>query len=895
MKIQDTDALAQPDPLRRKLLLGLHGMALGTPLGIGACGGTGDGSSDKGSSDAKIDTIVAKLPKLERSAQAVRVALASGSAVALASTNLVSAHNVSQVAADGSAGVITIGGAPQMSYLFDAGGQLLLMSVIEDGVRTTIDSRGTAEALLLVTSEVALQGPAMAIALRRALASSNFNTVVEPLRLAVEAAQGRKGIDPSDTELMNALKAATLRLRGKSAAAPASASRERALSVTVSPSGAKSGITILPTEDFNTVVLQNQFRRRTHAWIARSGSYDAAGTLTPVAPAVAVVDFPLDATTALSFDNIVTNVGDYIAQFYADIGFLGAYESGSAVWTPVKSAPVQLPFAPDGAQTVVHTVRVVGISAFESGTLSDAENRAYEQILWDTLIEDIAKPFMRTLVLPMVNEHVAKLGKLEFQQASWALVLNGLTDLSSLAVGGQFFPNTIAALRAGQFKTAISSFLTEFFSSNTFQGLYEAGFRAWMRASSTNWTLRDGSGTLIGVNLLSQEDLVARNVAALRGALDKLARIIQLIKVATLVGDYAAIGKDMLASARMTEFTLNISKAKTSLSPNPFQVAATSGQFPITVKVDGLDAAVPPSSVFVQWSCRGKYGTLYQVGGIGTNTFESALTIPTHNYVPSGIEGDPADPDTITATAYYRNPATNSHGRIEMGKASVSVEFKREFSVSISPNSTDVPSGIDLPMTAFLNEKLPAGSTVDWQWSHAGVGSLQAVAPDGNPADSQATFSTGSSEGTATLTVQATVRVPASDPKGARTIQTQPVSTTLKVKKGVRTITFVASGGSFSFACASSAPCFYGAFLVPIIPGAINYTAVFTDFAYGGCNRSLSWTTGRGDGGGCEFPITYHPFRPAQVVTNTWAVWMGFSDTWNPGNGKCTVTITLPA
>lgn len=71
--------------------------------------------------------------------------------------------------------------------------------------------------------------------------------------------------------------------------------------------------------------------------------------------------------------------------------------------------------------------------------------------------------------------------------------------------------------------------------------------------------------------------------------------------------------------------------------------------------------------------------------------------------------------------------------------------------------------------------------------------------------------------------------------------------------------------------------------------------AVFTDFAYGLCNRSMSWTTGRGDGGGREFPITYPPFRPAQVPSNTWAVWMGFSNTWNPGNGKCTVTITLPA
>ena len=40
----------------------------------------------------------------------------------------------------------SIEGAPQMSYVFDANGRLVLMSLVEAGVRTTVDSRGTAEA-----------------------------------------------------------------------------------------------------------------------------------------------------------------------------------------------------------------------------------------------------------------------------------------------------------------------------------------------------------------------------------------------------------------------------------------------------------------------------------------------------------------------------------------------------------------------------------------------------------------------------------------------------------------------------------------------------------------------------------------------------------------------------
>lgn len=883
MKTPNLTPQRLPSLLRRKLLLGLPGgLALASPLALVSCGGSSDDGG--GGFDPAIDEIVARLPALKRSAQAVKVVLPVGLGVDPATTHFVTGNNVSQVMADGSAGAVLIDGAPQMGYLFDANGRLLLMSAIEPGVRTTIDARGSAEALLLAVCEGGLLEPAIRIALRRALADARLDAVVEPVRQAVEAAQRRQGIDPADSELMDALRGAVRLLCG------ASGDGASPKSVTVSPEGTESGITVQPTEDFNTVVLQNQFRRRTHVWIARTGSYDSEGNYSALpapAPAPALADFALDATTALSFDNLVKSAGDYVTQFYSDIGFLGAYESGSAVWTPVKSAPVQLLFEPDGAQGVEYSARVVGIAAVDNGVLSEAENAAYEQILWDTLIEDIAKPFIQTLILPMISERVPGLAEPEFQKVSWQLVLNGIADLTNLAVGGSFFPATVDALKKGEFKAAVSGFLTEFFSSNTFQGLYEAGMSAWVKSSGVDWTLRDGKGTLIGVNLLDRETLAARNVAALRGALDKLARIIQLIKVGTLIGDYAAIGHDLLGSARLTEFTLTISKAQVSLTPKPFEVAATSGLFAITAKVEGLEASVPASSVFVEWKCSGKYGTLYQVGGSGSDSFTSPLTAPSHNYAPSGVEDDPADPETIAVVAFYRNPTTNK--RVEMGKASVSVVFKREFSLGLSPAGCDLPTETDMPLQAFVREKLPAGSTVEWEWTHGGAGTLTAGAPDANPGDSSATLATGAGEGSATVSVRATVRVPASDPKGARTIQTQVVSATYRIKKGTREITFDASGGVFSYADGTAS---YTAFIVPRLPKATGYVAVLSGYAYPNCNRTVRWNSEIPDRGDCNFPVTYHPIA-ARALAPCWAVWIGFAGL--PIEGKCTVTITLPA
>lgn len=891
-------AVPTPDPRRRRLLLGVGGsLALGSPMALVGCGGGGgDAEADAVASDAEasvvkadVAAVVTRLPAVRRSAVAVRVAFPAAQAALAADARLVTANNRSEIAADGTAGVVAIADAPQMAYVFGADGRLLLMGVCETGVRTAVDSRSTAEALLLLGSEAALQGPSTEIATRRALADAKLDAVVEPVRLAVEAALGRNGIDGDDAALADALKKAVKTLRQRTTVPPAAA-KTRPLSVTVSPSGTESGVTVEPTDDFNTVQLRNQFRRRTHYWVKRTGSYDAAGVFTPAAAplAVDIVDADLDATAALSFDNLVTSVGDKVAQFFADIGWLGAYESGSAVWQPVTGQPVQLPFAPDTASANVFAVRVVGIGATINGTLTADENTALEKILGTTLFEDVLKPFVRTLILPMLSERIAGNWTVEFEKLTSALLLNATVDLTSIAVAGSYFPQTAAALRAGDAKAVFGGFLAEFFSSNTFQALFETALKSYAAATQGNLvaTIRDSSGRMVGVNLLANQ-----NLADLKGSLGKLARIIQVIKVATLVGDYTAIAHDWIGSARLTEFSVNTSKATVALTPKPFRVVATAGIKAITVRVTGLDAAVPASSVFVRWTCSGKYGSLYQVTGSGVDDFESPLSSPTQNYIPTGIADDPNDPEVITATAFYRNPATN--GRIEMGRARVAVEFIQEFTLEASPkDNPQLPTDIDFQLTAVVNETLPTGATVEWEWVHGGVGSLAAVPADGNPRASAVTFKTGAADGAATATVRATVRLPATATSVARDVRTKAVVVPLRVKKGTRTITFTCGGGVF--------PCGptcgvndYSAFIVPKIAGAIGYSATFSGFGYGPCNRTVSWTGPVADGGGCSFPITHHPFTQGPAA-KAWAVWIGFGGPIE-GSGKLVATITLPA
>jgi hypothetical protein len=163
---------------------------------------------------------------------------------------------------------------------------------------------------------------------------------------------------------------------------------------------------------------------------------------------------------------------------------------------------------------------------------------------------------------------------------------------------------------------------------------------------------------------------------------------------------------------------------------------------------------------------------------------------------------------------------------------------------------------------------------------------------DGNARQSQVTLKTGASDGTASVTVAATVTVPATDAAGARVVKVKPVTATFKVKKGTRTVSFECGGGIFPCGqgCGVSE---YTAYIVPKIQGAISYSATMSGFAYPSCNRTVTWISTKGDGGDCDFPISHNPstFDPASP---NWAVWIGFGGAIVGGN-KCVATITLPA
>jgi hypothetical protein len=885
MKNDDLDAPISA--LRRKLLLGLpSGLAVTAPLALVSCGGSDDppASLAPASADhAEIEAIVARLPAVERSAVKVGVTLPAGSGVSLAGTALSTANCNAQVAADGTSAVSLINGAPQMAYLFGSGGKLLLMSIVEPGVRTTVDSRGTAEALVLIACEAALYGPAMEVAVREVLRT---HAIVEPVRLAVEAAMARNGIDSADTALMQALATAVAALR-KPPLEASGAGRKRAQGLTTIPD-LQSGLKVTAVADaYNTMVLTNTYRRRVCAWVSQIGYFDGAGNAVQLPAPLPIKDFfpvTLDSTGPLSFESLVSIAGDYVAGLIQDLGFLADYERGNFIWTPVDSKPVALEVAPAAATVAVYRTRAVGVGA-SAGLAQTAEETAkLKELLGATLWNDILLPLIKNFILPIVSARVEK----SLSDVAGQLLLAATVDMTSLEISGSYFPATVAAMKNGDAKEVLIQFFSEFLTSNTWSKLLETAVAAYQSAGypvTLTAGIRDASGTLIGLNLLDP-GIAAKQIT---DAMGKFAKIIAVIKAVATLGDYAALAKDWASSSLVDEFTTSVSKAKISLAPDPLLMDGVAVIAAVTATIEGLDAGLTPDNVFVDWKCSGKYGDLHERGGAGVNVFQTLLTSPAQDYVPNGKEEDPAAPDTIEATAFYRSPTTNK--RVEIGSAKVPVKFKKAFSLALSPAGLTVfPTDTDMTVTALFNEKLPTGATVAWEWSHAGNGSLATLPADANPANSSVKFKSGTGEGTATITVKATVDIPASGTTPPSLVLVDPVSITFDVKKNLTTLTLDVSGGVF--ACTDSLACGvseYTAFVVPRFDQAVLYRAVLSGYAYPGCNRTVTWTSTVADGGDCNFPVTYFP-HSSFGQTGAWAVWIGFGGAFS---GKCVVTITL--
>jgi hypothetical protein len=914
--------------LRRRLFLGAPaGLLMASPLALLGCGG-GGGSEDPPAAtgdDSLHDVGRAFVGTREFTSVSVGVEVPAGVTVpagGLAAHTLVGGFGV---VTGGMATLQLLFDGPQLATVYTADGLPMLFGFVGTGL-PAISARSTATALIaysLGTEFTASTTNASWIASIQASDAAAVLADVIGTALAADVyalARGNAAIDQG-------VAAAVLKLLPANFVAPMAA-RAHPLGLAINPPNASSGVQPIVAETVNTLYVQNEKMRRAWYVIRRESYVGADGTMVVDAarPSIAEGDIPM----LPGFDSAGGIIGSVTEALY------GGDDTGLAF---SKTPETLLALLPADAKNTTYSVTVLmagnGALGFDEaafGKLSPTEQAKIDLSLFSTehlglqtLMIDWLVPMFLSWLGGKVEEQGEGLGAREHKKKLQIALLGQL-----LKVLGETIPGIVTKLQDVTAKPpyGVGDALAEIVRTHLVT-MVEVPTPSGPVGLPALTPFSIGVIELL-VKYLAYEKMGAVNGEALLGALEgdnneagerytwnvngkeihfdkenlKFAGIGVAQKalgtVDAILGNLAKARAvaDLLSSKRLETWEVKTIKPKLKLNPSPFEVDDLGGTFPLTIEiVDNDDDAYgnEKGSFRFDWVCTAKYGDLRKRNATPgapqeQNIFSTGSANTTADYIATTTTHDDANPDKVTVTVYFE-PVGSSKPAELIGSVETTVKFKKELSLGISPSTMTVfPSDTEMQFSAFFKEKLPAGATVAWEWSLAGVGTLVTVPADSNPADSKVTYQSGATEGSATITAKATVDVPATATKPSHFVITDPVSVSFNVKKGLKTVTFEASGGVFG--CTDPLACGvteYTAFLVPRFPNAVLYQAVLSGYAYPGCNRTVTWNSVKGDGGDCNFPVTYYPHSSAGA-TNTWAVWIGFG---GPMSGKCVVTVTL--
>lgn len=828
-----------PDPLRRTMLLGMPGgLLMLSPVAFLGCGGS-DGDSGElavahdpaatGGIDVR-DPGRALVGAVAMTSTAVTVEVPAGVTLPLGDLVTYSALGGFQTVSAGGSTVRQLLSTPQWTTVLTSEGLPLLFGYIGGG-NTTLSAHSTATVLLAFSTGAdmswGLNNPAWIEALRAHPATA---TLAQAITAALVA--DRYALATGSKAIANAVIVAA---RAVLPRATGGAVHNRVQGISVNPGQAASGLEPIIGEALNTAYVRNEKLRRSYYVVRREAYLDAAGVrvVESARPVIASGDIALPP----GFDSAGSIVGAVTeAQYSGDATALG-YS---------KSADISLPLTPSGAKRTDYSVVVLtagnaGLSydADAYATLSDDEKKkiditlfAPENLALRQLFIDLLVPLFLSWLGGKIGDEAKAFGpvayktKLEvalfgqilgmFQStlpdiaakyrdpknfpnygpvgALNDIVRNHLISFVDVPIPGRATPLSVPTL--SKFSISMLVFLLKYLAYEKLSNLDGEAVLAFLEGKADptggnnfTWATPKGGGPPQPV-WVGAGDVRFAGMGAAMACLSLVDDALGLLSKTRQLAD--------MGTSRLLEtWELKTVKPNLKLSPRPFEVDPIGGTFPLHAEIldnDNDAYGVEIGSFSYDWVCVARFGDLLKRNSTAgaeqqKNIFTTGTVNATTDFVPNGTTPDGGVADTIKVTVYFE-PIGSSKPRELLGTVSTTIVYKKAFSLGINPLApTDVPSDSSMGVTAFVKETLPEGSTAAWEWSHTGAGSIETVPADSNPNDSSVTFKTTSAEGTATVTARGTFTVPATATKPSRIFITDPVSTTLNVKKGLKTIT----------------------------------------------------------------------------------------------------------
>jgi hypothetical protein len=785
MKTQPIDVMPGPNALRRKLLLGVPGsLALATPFALVACGGGGDDADGAADSGTGTGTDTDPPGPLASSPMTVQLQLPEAITASAGALQVVSATGLAAVSGN-AASVAVIADGPQLVSVVDAGGNTLALGWAGKD-QPPVSMQSTAAVLLSFGLGLPFLGAAARDALRARLQTQGAVTTFGD-RIAAELGADRGALTRVSPAIVDGFTQAADALLPPAAAA--TASRQRALGLVVDPATDQSGLQVVQGDTLNSFFVDNAYVRRAVVVVNREAWVDSAGAeqVEPGAPVQVGEAMPLPLPAAV--DSVANVVGGWANEYYAP-------DDPNGFWRSVTDTTT-LEITPADAKRTRYSVVVLMAGALPPADPAQfarlpASQQAFvtgldlgKNLVLQMLLQDLLAP----LFFEFLSSRIGAAGKQPQGSAAQAdaAVLEAFAA-QMLATLQTRLPDVVQQLSDGSldawsaFKTIlkactfnpdtgeVSPLLQEFLTQGAqlcAKALADTGARSRMLEIATGFQL--GNKNVLGfipvLKIISAFDAVLGKAALLR------------------------IVADAARSRRMVSWSIQATKAKVTLRPDPIVVEEDTVTSPITVEIVDNDNDIygnEMGSFRFDWVCTGLYGDLFKRNGVDgaaqeKNQFSTSNANATTDYL-TRTRDDSAGPEKITVKAYFEPIGAGRPAEL-IGTASTTVQFKKAFSLKITPVSTDLNTSSSIGVTATLNEELPENAGTRFEWSLAsGGGTIAVTGTDSDTRHAYVEYRSPADETTASVECVAIISL------GAREIRTDPVRATIRVRKGLTTI-----------------------------------------------------------------------------------------------------------
>lgn len=580
-----------------------------------------------------IPDTVAVYPSRE-----VQIVLPSNTGIDLSACTVLSLSVNSKVDSTGKSKAAYNKGYPNIAYVFDNDGHLIMAGFLTDSTGT-ISAASTAKVLLYFSYGIMLQ--------QYEFTTHFINEIdqVSGVKNWINDFEELFKNDPLVVDKGAFVEPLRATIGKLTSGRPANPVKKISSDIQVDANDIRSGLQIFE-DGLSKFSVMNSYRRRAHAFIYKVAAKNRQGN--------EIFSKSINSNSIADKDTVI----DPVAGITSFTGVVGAWiEDKDMDFAAVKSGPVEL-LLEDNESEATYKLRIVGAGApGTNAAVSDQEISKLSRLE----IETFAIDFLFPVVMELVGS------KDDIKKITGKDLINGpiVEFISKTEVVLKALPGAYEEVRKGRYRIALQKAIEGIVDANNgklFQDLVKI----------TTYCLEMAVGSVYyvpGSKYLFEE-------------VEKKIQVLKNIDRCLLASDIIRMGIDIGASAQLEEWTITARASQVTLLPKESEVVPFLQQ-KITCEIKNFRETGGDTHAYYVWTTTGKYGKLTDTKG-HTNlaSFESAdHEVFYYSNASLSDLGDGDNLEYIYVTAYF--------GGVKIGTDTAVINVKKElntFTVSLTPN-----------------------------------------------------------------------------------------------------------------------------------------------------------------------------------------------------------------